>query len=117
VNPSVTTTPIFELGGLTDGLATLQAQAAATDFPFLNEYGTPISLSDQLMTAAPQMNAVFSYAKGLNSGFLGPFSPILDAVLFFVLIVFLITALTFAIPLIGMLVGLARKLWEALPFV
>jgi hypothetical protein len=108
-----TVTPFFDTDDLENQIETLQAIIDAT--PITVEIdGTPVTVSDQIDVAGDGVEDFFGIVKGILGADWGPFSPMYQAFLVGVVVVFLVVGTTYAAPIIGFMFGMVRKIYTAI---
>jgi hypothetical protein len=108
-----TVTPFFDTVELENQIETLQAIIDATPIT-VDIDGTPVTLSDQIETTGEGIEDLFSLVKGILGADWGPFSPMYQAFLLSVVVVFLVVAITYSAPIIGFVFGIVRKIYTAI---
>jgi len=102
-----TVTPFMDTANIQDNVATLQAIFDATPIAILDAQGTPVSI-DQ--TIASNGALFFSYARGFTSNSFGVFSPIIDFILFVLLLTLTFTLIRISLPVLAAIIGAIRKI-------
>lgn len=108
-----TLTPLFDTGPLDDALATAGAALDAT--PITVEIdGTPVTVLDQIATAAPGVADLFGRVKGIFGSDWGPFTPPVQALVVSIGVTFVVILLANASTIAGFVVGIVRKIYTAI---
>lgn len=95
-----------------DSIATLADFIASPEQGVLDVQGTPVTLS-RLETINSDAAMFFGYVRGIPSiDLLGPLTPIVLVVFFSFALSWFTGAIKFALPLVGAVIGLIRRLIE-----
>lgn len=112
--PTPTTTPYQTATPFIDTVSTIQAQVEtiqaiyeATEEVIVNPEGTPVNLDS--FDVATQSETFFSYLKGFSGQSFGIFSPLVDFVIFVLIMSLVVLLSRFILPVLGMLVGIVRR--------
>lgn len=108
-----TATALFDTQELADNIATVRALIDSTPIS-VEVAGTPVTVADQISTAAPGIEDLFGRAKGIIGADWGPFTPLFQTAFMGIAIFLFIIILTYTIPIIGFVFGMIRKIYTAI---
>lgn len=104
---------MFDTDGLLNQIATLQALINETPIS-IDLSGTPVSVGGAIDSSTGDVIDFFSHVKGVMNLDLGPFRPLAYSAILGVAVKFVIIFIVYAVPVIGFLVGMIRKIYSAI---
>jgi hypothetical protein len=108
-----TATPVIDTEGLEFQIQTLQAIIDSTPVVIMVS-GTPVAVTDHIASQGAIFEDLFGRFKGIIGADWGPFTPLYSNGITMLSIVLVVTMLLFAVPIMGFLFGMVRKIYHAI---
>jgi hypothetical protein len=109
-SPFATWTPFLDTAPISEKVETIQALIEGTDIPILNASGTPVTIQTQVAGIGSNANTFIGYMRTIqNSDIVGPFAPLVTMLFSGILILLLLKASDYIVPIVIALWGIIRK--------